>query len=31
METWWVSENKAQIDALAKQQFDAWQKEQDNK
>lgn len=31
METWWVSENKAQIDALAKHQLDAWQKEQDKK
>ena len=31
METWWVSENKSQIDALAKQQFDAWQKEQEKK
>lgn len=29
METWWVSENKAQIDALAKQQLEVWQKEQD--
>jgi hypothetical protein len=29
LEKWWVSENKAQIDALAKHQFDAWQKEQD--
>lgn len=31
IEKWWVSENKAQIDALAKHQLDAWQKEQDKK
>lgn len=31
IEKWWVSENKPQIDALAKHQFDAWQKEQDKK
>jgi hypothetical protein len=30
VETWWVSQNKAQIDALAKRQLDAWQKQQDD-
>ena len=29
IETWWVSQNKAQIDALAKHQLDTWHKEQD--
>jgi len=29
LETWWVSQNKGQIDALAKHQLDAWHKEQD--
>ena len=29
IEKWWVSQNKAQIDALAKHQLDAWHKEQD--
>ena len=29
METWWVSQNKVQIDALAKRELDAWQKEHD--
>ncbi len=29
MEKWWVSENKAQIDALAKQQLNDWQSQQD--
>lgn len=29
METWWVAQNKTQIDALAKRQFDQWQKQQD--
>lgn len=28
METWWVSENKDKIDALAKKQLDAWHEQQ---
>lgn len=28
METWWVSQNKEQIDALAKRQLDAWHQQQ---
>lgn len=28
METWWVSQNKAQIDALAKRELAAWEKQQ---
>lgn len=28
METWWVSQNKAQIDALAKRELAAWEKRQ---
>jgi hypothetical protein len=30
MEAWWVSQNKTQIDAMAKRQLDAWQKQQDD-
>lgn len=28
MEKWWVSQNKAQIDALTKRELDAWEKRQ---
>lgn len=31
METWWVSENKEKIDALAKRQVDEWHAAQDSK
>lgn len=31
MESWWVAENKDQIDALAKRQLEQWQAEQDKK
>ena len=31
METWWVTENKDKIDALAKKQLDAWQAAQEDK
>lgn len=29
IESWWVSQNKAQIDALARHQYEEWQKEQE--
>ena len=30
MENWWVTENKDQIDALAKRQLEQWQQQQDS-
>ncbi len=31
MEQWWVAENKDKIDALARKQYEKWQKENDSK